>query len=220
MDVYDAVASRRAVRRFRPDPLSPDVMTRVLAAAARAPSGSNLQPWRTYVIAGPALRRLKNRVSARLAAGDPVDEPEFEMYPPDLKSPYRERRAAAAEQRYSALGIARDDLVGRRLQVVANWDCFGASTALFCFIDRTMGSAQWADLGMYLQTVMLLVRAEGLHSCPQLAWTVYRRTVTEVLSPPDDLLLFCGMSVGYEADGTPRVRIDRAPLADTVTFVA
>ena len=82
-----------------------------------------------------------------------------------------------------------------------------------------MDSAQWADLGMYLQTVMLLLRAEGLHSCPQLAWTVYRRTVADVLSPPPELLLFCGMSIGYEAD-PEGVRIDRAPLAETVTFVA
>jgi nitroreductase len=220
MDVYDAVTSRRAVRRFTPDPVPPEVLARVLAAAARAPSGGNLQPWHVYAVGGRALRRIKRRVAARLAAGDPGDEPEFDMYPPDLKSPYRERRSAAAEQRYSALGIARDDLAGRHRQVVANWDCFGASTALFCFIDRTMGSAQWADLGMYLQTVMLLLRGEGLHSCPQLAWTVYRQTVAEVLSPPDDLVLFCGMSIGDEDDGSTPARIDRAPLDETVTFVA
>lgn len=78
-----------------------------------------------------------------------------------------------------------------------NWDCFGAPAALFCYIDRDLGLPQWADIGMYLQSVMLLLRAEGLHSCPQMAWSQVRKTVAEVLSPPDGLILFCGMSIGH-----------------------
>ena len=142
-----------------------------------------------------------------------------EMYPPNLKSPYRERQFAAAEQRYAMLGIPRDDKQARREAVAANWNCFGAPAALFRYIDRDMGSAQWADIGMYLQTIMLLLRAEGLHSCPQMAWSVYRKTVAEVVSPPDELMLFCGMSIGFEDTVTTHVRTDRAPLAETVTFL-
>jgi len=149
------------------------------------------------VLTGAPLAELKKRTAERLAAGDPGDEPEFEIYPPRLKSPYRERRFTAGEQRYAALGIAREDKQARGDQVAANWDCFGASAALFCYIDRDMGSAQWADIGMYLQTIMLLLRAEGLHSCPQKAWSVYHRTVAEVVSPPGELMLFCGMSIGF-----------------------
>ena len=124
------------------------------------------------------------------------------MYPPALKSPYGERRSAFGKERYSALGIAREDWEARQRAAIANWDCFGAPAALFCYIDRDLGLPQWADVGMYLQTVMLLLRAEGLHSCPQMAWSQVRKTVAEILSPPDELILFCGMSIGYEdADG-------------------
>jgi nitroreductase len=99
------------------------------------------------------------------------------------------------------------------------WDCFGAPAALFCYIDRELGRPQWSNLGMYLQTVMLLLRAEGLHSCPQMAWSTYRRTVAEVLSPPDGLILFCGMSIGFEDAAVAYARTGRAPLDETVTFV-
>ncbi|MET8146124.1 nitroreductase family protein, partial [Sphaerisporangium sp. NPDC005288] len=100
-----------------------------------------------------------------------------------------------------------------------NWRCFGAPAALFCYIDRDLGRPQWADVGMYLQTVMLLLRAEGLHSCPQMAWSVYRRTIAEILSPPDELILFCGMSIGFEDVTVHHVRTGRASLDETVTFV-
>ena len=141
------------------------------------------------------------------------------MYPPDLKSPYHERRAAFAKQRYGALGIAREDLEARQRAAIANWDCFGAPAALFCYIDRDMGLPQWADLGMYLQTVMLLLRAEGLHSCPQMAWSQTRKSVAEVVSPPADRILFCGMSIGYEDLAVGYARTGRAPLEETVTFI-
>ncbi|MEU4890888.1 nitroreductase [Streptomyces sp. NPDC044780] len=219
MDVYEAVTSRRAVRGFTDHPVPRQVLERVLSAAAWSPSGSNLQPWHTYVLTGEPLAELKKRAGERVAAGDPWDEREYEMYPPVLKSPYRERRSAFGDQRYGALGIAREDWEARQRATAANWDCFGAPAALFCYIHRDMGSPQWADVGMYLQTVMLLLRAEGLHSCAQMAWSVYRTTVAEVLSPPDDLILFCGMSIGFEDATVNDARTGRAPLDETVTFV-
>ncbi|MFI6245315.1 nitroreductase [Streptomyces sp. NPDC051016] len=219
MDVYEAVASRRAVRAFTDRPVPRETLERVLSAAAWAPSGSNIQPWHIYVLTGAPLAELKKRAGERLAAGDPWDEPEYEQYPPVLKSPYRERRSAFGEQRYGALGIAREDLEARQRAAAGNWDCFGAPAALFCYVDRDMGRPQWSDLGMFLQTVMLLLRAEGLHSCPQMAWAKFRRTVAEIVSPPEGLVLFCGMSIGFE-DVTERApRTTRAPLAETVTFV-
>jgi nitroreductase len=219
VDIYEAVASRRAVRAFTGEPVPAGVLERVLAAAARAPSGGNIQPWNSYVLTGASLAELKKRTAERVAAGDAGDEREFDIYPPDLKSPYRERRFKAGEQRYSALGIAREDASARAEAVAANWDCFGAPAALLCYIDRDMGPAQWADVGMYLQTIMLLLRAEGLHSCPQKAWSVYHRTVAEVVSPAAGLMLFCGMSIGFEDTTANYVRIDRAPLRETVTFL-
>ncbi|NUP25457.1 MAG: nitroreductase [Nocardia sp.] len=219
MDIYTAVESRRAVRAFTAEPIAPAVLERMLSAAARTPSGANLQPWNIYVVTGAALEELKKSTSERVAAGDRGDAPEYRMYPPDLPPPYKQRRAAAAEQRYRAHGIHRTDARARAAQVAANWNCFGAPAALFCYIDQLMGPPQWADLGMYLQTVMLLLRAEGLHSCTQMAWSVYHRTVAEVVCPPDGAILFCGMSIGFEDPTTSHPRIKRAPLAETVTFI-
>ncbi|MEK0098842.1 nitroreductase [Streptomyces sp. A475] len=219
MDVYEAVTSRRAVRGFTDQPVPREALERVLSAAAWAPSGSNLQPWHAYVLTGGPLAELKKRAGERLATGDPWDESEYEQYPSALKSPYRERRSAFGEQRYGALGIAREDIEARQRASSANWDCFGAPAALFCYIDRDLGAPQWSDVGMYLQTVMLLLRAEGLHSCPQMAWAKFHRSVAEVLSPPDELMLFCGMSIGFEDVAADRTRTGRAPLGETVTFV-
>jgi nitroreductase len=218
-NVYDAVASRRAVRGFTNQPVPVGVLKRVLSTAAWSPSGSNLQPWHTYVLTGAPLAQLKKLAVRRVAAGDPWDTREFEMYPPALKSPYGERRSAFGKERYGALGIAREDWPARQRAAIANWDCFGAPAALFCYIDRDLGLPQWADVGMYLQTVMLLLRAEGLHSCPQMAWSQVRKTVAEFVSPPPELILFCGMSIGYVDDAVDFVRTGRAPLDETVTFV-
>lgn len=219
MDVYEAVKSRRAVRGFADREVPREVLERVLSAAAWAPSGSNLQPWKIYVVAGEPLAEIKKRAGERLAAGDPFDEAEYEQYPPVLKSPYHERRTAFGEQRYGALGIPREDVEARQRAASANWDCFGAPAALFCYIDRDLGRPQWSDVGMYLQTVMLLLRAEGLHSCPQMAWAKFHETVAEVLAPPGDLVLFCGMSIGFEDAAVGYTRTGRARLDETVTFV-
>ncbi|OXM64709.1 nitroreductase [Amycolatopsis vastitatis] len=219
MDVYEAVESRRAVRGFTDRPVPEETLRRVLSAAAQAPSGSNLQPWRSYVLTGAPLAELKKRTGERLAAGDPWDEPEYEQYPAALKSPYRERRAAFGEQRYGSLGIPREDVEARQRAASANWDCFGAPAALFCYLDRDLCRPQWSDAGMYLQTVMLLLRAEGLHSCPQMAWAKFHETVSEILAPPKELLLFCGLSIGFEDAAAGSCRTPRAPLDETVTFV-
>jgi len=220
MDVYEAVRTRRSVRNFINRPVPREALERVLSAAAWAPSGSNIQPWHIYVVTGASLAEIRKLSGERVASGDPWDEREYEMYPAALKSPYRERKSAFGAQRYGALGIARGDLEARQRAASANWNFFGAPAALFCYIDHGMGSPQWADVGMYLQTVMLLLRAEGLHSCPQMAWSVYRKTVAKVLSPPDGLILYCGMSIGYEDVTVPSERMGRAPLDETVTFVA
>ena len=219
LDVYEAVTSRRAVRGFTDRPVPREALERVLSAAAWSPSGSNLQPWHAYVLTGEPLAELKKRAGRRVVACDPWDEREYEMYPSALTSPYRERRSAFGQERYSALGVAREDWEARQRAASANWDCFGAPAALFCYIDRDLGLPQWSDVGMYLQTVMLLLRAEGLHSCAQMAWSVYRKTVAEILSPPDGLVLFCGMSIGFEDVTVSYARTGRAPLDETVTFV-
>lgn len=172
MDVYEAVDSRRAVRAFSPEPVSKQVLERVLRAAMRAPSSGNLQPWRIFVVAGEPLAQLKRTATARALAGDPGDEREYPMYPAEMHPPYRDRFDAAAAQRYRALGVRRDDPERPTKTAALNTQAFGAPVVLFCYLDPVMGPGQWADAGMYLQTVMLLLRAEGLHSCPQVMWTM------------------------------------------------
>ena len=208
------------MRGFTDQPVAPELLQRVLTAAAWSPSGSNIQPWRIYVVSGAPLAELKKVAVERVNAGESWDEREYVMYPADLKSPYRERRSAFGRERYAALGVVREDWEARQRAAVANWDCFGAPAALFCYVDRDLGLPQWADLGMYLQTVMLLLRAEGLHSCPQMAWSQVRETVADVLSPPSGLVMFCGMSIGYEDATVPYIRTGRAPLEETVTFLS
>ena len=219
MDVYEAVESRRAVRAFSDKPVPKETLERVLTAATRAPSSGNLQPWRAYVVTGEPLAELKRRATARALAGDLGDEREYPMYPAELTSPYSDRFSAAAAQRYKALGIERED-PDRPMKIAAlNSEAFGAPVVLFCYLDQTMEPGQWADAGMYLQTVMLLLRAEGLHSCPQVMWTMYRKTVSQIVGADDEHVLLCGVSVGFEKEDVPRLRTGRADMTETVTFI-
>lgn len=219
MDVFEAIDSRRAVRAFSDQPVPPDSLERVLHAARRAPSSGNLQPWHLYVAGGAPLIRLKQRAAARAAAGDSGDDRQYPMYPDPLVAPYSDRFASAAAQRYRALGIERDDPDRPRKIAGLNTSAFGAPVVMFCYLEASMGPGQWADIGMYLQTIMLLLRAEGLHSCPQVMWTMFHETVRETVGAATDHILYCGLSVGFEEDTVPPLRTDRAPVQETVTFV-
>lgn len=218
MDVYEAVDSRRAVRAFRTEEVSPDVLERVLARASRAPSSGNLQPWRLFVVSGAPLAELKRVAIDRARSGDTGDDRQYPMYP-ELVPPYLERFTAAAAQRYEALGVERDD-PDRPMKIAElNSAAFGAPVVLFCYLEPTMGPGQWADAGMYLQTIMLLLRAEGLHTCPQVMWTQYLRTVSQAVGVDDRMVLLCGVAAGHEDADAPRPRTGRASLSETVTFI-
>ncbi|MBT2305460.1 nitroreductase [Variovorax paradoxus] len=219
MHVQEAVASRHSIRAFLPTPVDGETIRRVLTAAARAPSGGNLQPWHIDVLAGEALAELRQRMQARLAAGE--SEPAaYDIYPKELHSPWRERRFQVGEAMYARLGIPREDKAARRRWFANNYDFFGAPLALFCSVDRSMGPPQWSDLGMYLQTVMLLLRGEGLDSCPQECWAVHPDTVGNVLRLPPERMLFCGMAIGHRDPEHPVNALvsDRAPAAEWLRF--
>jgi nitroreductase len=191
----------------------------VLSAAAWAPSGGNLQPWRVYLLSGGPLDELKSRVRRRIAAGDRGDPLPVLPYPAALPAVYAQRLTDMGERRYGAAGIAREDTDGRTRVRARNWECFGAPAALFCYLDGRMLPPQWLDAGIFLQSVMLLLRAEGLDSCAQIAWAEYHRTAAEVIKPPDGHVLACGMSIGYADPREPQPAIPRAPLSETVTFL-
>jgi nitroreductase len=219
VDVYEAVRSRRSVRGFLDKTVPAAVLTRVLSAALRAPSGGNLQPWQIYVLSGSRLDDLKSRVRQRTATGDSGDQLPVQPYPTALPAVYAQRLADMGARRYGAVGIARDDREGRTRVRAQNWECFGAPTALFCYLDERMLPPQWMDAGTFLQSVMLLLRAEGLDSCPQIAWAEYHRTVAEVIEPPRGHVLTCGMSIGYADPQEPQAPMPRAPLSEVVTFL-
>lgn len=219
MDVREAVESRRAVRDFLATPVPRELVQQVLQRALQAPSAGNVQPWHLHVVGGARLQELKDLMARRLLEADePLD---YEMYPPRLVSPYRERRYELGEAMYAALGIPREDKPTRRQWIGRNFQFFGAPLALFCSLDRCMGPTQFSDVGMLLQTIMLLLRAEGLHSCPQACWSLYPRTVSEFLGLPPQRLLFVGMAVGYanERHAVNRFVTGRAAMHEVVEFV-
>ena len=220
LPVHQAVASRLSVRAFLPMPIGGDVIRRVLGRAARAPSGGNLQPWHIDVLAGDALAAFKTRMQQRLTAEAPPEPAEYAIYPEALASPWRERRFAVGEAMYARLGIPRDDKAARQRWFANNFGFFGAPMGLFCSVDRRMGPPQWSDLGMYLQTVMLLLREEGLDSCPQECWALYPSAVRETLQLPPERMLFCGMAIGYRDPAHPVNALvsERAPLEESVRF--
>jgi nitroreductase len=220
MLVSEAVASRRSVRGFLPKPVDPAVIRRVVEAAAQAPSGGNLQPWHIDVVAGEPLEALKAIMRQRMAEAPGGEPTEYDIYPKVLPSPYKDYRFAVGEELYRALGIPREDKMKRMMWFARNFQFFGAPVALFCTVAKTMGPPQWSDLGMYLQTLMLLLREEGLDSCPQECWAIYPATIRDFLGTPDDRMLFTGMAIGFkdEADPANAARPARAPLAEFATF--
>jgi len=220
MKVSEAVASRRSVRGFLPTPVDPAVIRRVVEAAARAPSGGNLQPWHIDVVAGAPLEALKAVMRQRVAEAPAGEPTEYDIYPKVLPSPYKDYRFAVGEELYRALGIPREDKLARMQWFARNFQFFGAPVALFCTVARTMGPPQWSDLGMYLQSLMLLLREEGLDSCPQECWAIYPATIRGFIGIPEDRMLFTGMAIGYRDSNDPAnaARPARAPLADFATF--
>jgi len=215
MNVSQAIETRRSVRGFLDTPVPEAVLRRVLQRAARAPSGGNLQPWRIYVLARSELSRFKAAMAERLVHDPSPDVPfEYQVYPENLWEPYRTQRFRVGEMLYAELGIPRDDKAGRQTWFNNNYAFFGAPVGLFCYLDRRMGPPQWSDVGMYLANVMLLLREEGLDSCPQECWSFFHRAVGDFLRPPTELMLFCGMAIGYADDSVcaNRMKTERMPL--------
>jgi nitroreductase len=217
MDVRDAVASRFSCRAFRADPVPLAVVRDILDRAARAPSGGNLQPWRVDALAGEPLEALKAQIRPRHGELPRGEGAEYQVYPEPLKEPFHARRRDVGAQLYAALGIAREDRPGRLRQYARNFEFFGAPAALFVSTDRSMGRPQWSDLGGFVQTILLVARAHGLHGCAQEAWTHWHKTVPLVIGLPADHILFCGIALGFADEGAA-INGWRAPRAGVDEF--
>ena len=175
MKVSEAVLSRRSIRAFTSEPIDNQIIKDLLNLAARSPSGGNLQPWKIYVIND---RSMKKFIEFQAKWNQP-EVPAYDIYPSNLKEPYRTSRYQLGETMYELLNIPRDDKEARLKQVMRNFQFFDAPAALFCFVDKQMGPPQWSDLGMFLQTFMLLAKEAGLDTCAQEAWSMKHDSVSK-----------------------------------------
>ena len=214
MNVSEAVERRRSTRAFRPDPVSGALVREILDRAKKAPSGGNLQPWRVFALAGIALAEFKARVAAKTGKGIMGEPTEYDVYPPNLWEPFRTRRRETGAQRYAALGVTEKDPAALRDLSLRNFRFFDAPVGLFFCLDRRLGPPQWSDMGMYMQTVMLLAVERGLDTCPQESWANWPATIAEYLGLPTDQMVFAGMSMGYADDAHPlnAIRTTREPF--------
>ena len=219
MHAIEAIASRRSVRAFKPDPVPLDTVREILEVSARAPSGTNMQPWKARVVTGRARERL---TQAALAAGGNGAElkAEYKYYPDRFPEPYLSRRRKVGWDLYGLLGIQRGEKEKMRVQHARNQMFFDAPVGIVFSVDRVLEIGSWLDYGMFIENVMVAARAFGLHSCPQVAWTPYHDVVREVLGMPEEEVVVCGMALGYEDESAVEnsLRTERAPLSDWVSF--
>jgi nitroreductase len=220
MKVSEAVASRRSIRAFLDKPVDAATLRSVLELAQRAPSGGNLQPWHAAVLTGDPLERLKAAIAAVLPEGRAAWEEDYIIYPRELADPYETRRVSVGEAMYGAMDIPREDKRGRLAQFSANFRAFDAPVLMLVHMPRYIGPPQWSDVGMWLQTVMLLLREAGLDSCAQESWALYHSRIREVVSLPEDHIFFCGLSIGYRdpAAAVNLFEVARAPLEEAIRF--
>ena len=204
--------SRRCKRRIHE---YPKTILDIIATASRAPSGGNLQPWRVYALAGDARNELVDCVAEKMKETPFGDGPEYEIYPAELTEPYVSRRGEVAKEMYDLIGIARDDGEARMKQMGRNFSFFDAPVGLILTIDKQMGPPQFVDLGLFLGNLMLLAREQGLHTCPQEAWSLWSKTIREVVGIPENELIFCGLALGHPEPearintlSTPRALVD------------
>jgi nitroreductase len=222
--VDEAITSRRSIRAYLPKPVPHETVAHILQVAARAPSGTNTQPWRVRVLAGAAKDRLVNAVQA--VWNDPAQlkqhTEEYAYYPTQWVSPYIDRRRKVGWDLYGLLKLTRDDKAGMHAQHGRNFAFFDAPVGLIFTIDRIMEKGSWLDYGMFLQNVMVAARGHGLDTCPQAAWTQFHKVIAEQLKFTESEMLVCGMALGY-ADHSKienTLVTERADVAEFTQFLS
>jgi nitroreductase len=197
--VDQAITSRRSIRAYLPTPVPRQTIEEILAVAARAPSGTNTQPWKVYVLTGAARQRLSASICA--AHDDPAQRAqhteEYAYYPTEWRSPYVDRRRKVGWDLYSLLGIGKADKARMHAQHARNYAFFDAPVGLIFTIDRVMQQGSWLDYGMFLQSVMVAARARGLDTCPQAAFTQFHRIISQELNLPPEEMVVCGLALGH-----------------------
>lgn len=221
MNVSKALESRFSVRAFLDKPVPLGLLESIMVAAARAPSGGNLQPWHAWALTGDHLSRFRALVAEEARINPMGEGAEYKIYPDGLTDPYRTRRFNNGEHLYNALGITREDKAARLRQFARNFAFFDAPVGLIFAIHRQMEPGQWADLGMYMLSVMLLAQEHGLSTCAQEAWALWHKSIQEFLNMSPNLMVFAGMALGYADESHPvnAWRSDRAPVSEFLTIL-
>lgn len=218
-----AITSRRSIRAFLPTPVARADIEAVLDVARRAPSGSNTQPWKVYVLTGESKARLSESVLAAYdhPEADTLHREEYPYYPRTWVDPYQSRRRKVGWDLYSLLGIGRADKARMHAQHARNFRFFDAPVGIIFTIDRVMEQGSWLDYGMFLEAVMVGARARGIDTCPQAAFTQFHRIIGEHLGLSADEMVVCGMSMGYaNPDAVENSLItERAPVSDFARFL-
>lgn len=221
MNVSDAVIERRSVRGFLDKEVPMELLKELALKSARAATGGNIQPWHIDIVAGAKMDELKEIMRGKLERRE-KEAPGYDIYPREMTDATKARTFQIGEIMYGHLGIPREDKRARAIWFARNFQFFGAPAAYFVTVDRRMGPPQWADLGMYLQNLMLLAVEAGLATCPQECWAVYPDTVEGFIGTPPERMLFCGVAIGYEdvAEAANKTRSPRAPEEEWLTVLA
>jgi nitroreductase len=215
------VRTRRAIRRFTDRPVSKQLLIEILDVARGAPSNSNMQPWRVYLVGGAAKDNLAQALSDAHQKSPADYQPERPMYAPNLPAPYSDRLQQFGRVFYGALGIDRADMEARGRQTARNLIFFDAPIAAFFTVDRRLEVGSWFDCGLLTQTFMLAAKARGLDTCPQIFLTKYHAVVRRHLPVDDNQIIACGMSIGYADTSSVEYTIDmpRIPVSEFVSIV-
>ena len=220
MNITQAVQTRRSIRQFLPKPVEQAALQRVMQKAQRSPSGGNTQPWNAVILTGQPLADLTAAIKAKAAIAPLGEAPEYDIYPKGLEGRYEDQRRGVGKAMFAALQLGREDGAGRIAQMMRNWDSFGAPVQMFTYTAKYMGPPQWSDMGMWLQTVMLLLREEGLDSCAQEIWAMYGTYMRQLLNIDDDHIFFCGMAIGYRDPDAPvnNFEVPRVDIGDAISW--
>lgn len=219
-----AITSRHSMRAYLDRPVPRETIEAILEVAARAPSGTNTQPWQVHVLTGEALRDFGARILA--AHNDPAEaaqhREEYPYYPTQWVSPFIDRRRKVGWDLYGLLGIGKADKARMHEQHGRNYTFFGAPVGLIFTIDRVLAQGSWLDYGMFLQSLMVAARGRGLDTCPQAAFTQYHRLIAEQLQLPANQMVVCGMALGWADPAAVENTLitDREPVAGFTTFHA
>lgn len=220
MTIDEVLSARRTTRGFLDQPVPQDLIESVFAAAQRSASNCNTQPWHALVVSGEARDQLAEALVAQILSGK-KPSPAFTPGDAALSGVYRERQVACAVDYYGTMGVERDDKAGRNALMLKNWQFFGAPHVAFLSMPTSMGPVNAIDVGIYLQSLMLLFTERGVATCPQGALAFFPEPILALGGIPEGNGILCGLSFGYANadDKINSVQMDRAALADSVSFV-